>query len=327
MGWQACCEDRSRCRADALPDRVLKRRRSARSKIKTPLLPNPLEGEAYLAAQNANPFGCLVALYLVAEDPVSGVLVKLAGEVMPDPVTGQLVSTFKNTPQLPFEDLEAALLRRCASAAVHAGVCVGHIRRPRRSRRGRAKPRLTRSSTSRSISGPNGSPCTNPLPFAPSLTAGTTSIQAGGFSPFTMTMSRPDGSQNLQAVQLKMPPGLLGTLATVKLCNEAQANAGTCGAGKPDRAHDRQRRCRWRSLQRHRRRSLHHRRLRGRSVRPVDREPRQGRAVRPRQGDRQSEDRSRPDHGGADDHDRHERARTRSPRSWTGSPCRSSTST
>jgi hypothetical protein len=57
-----------------------------------------------------------------------------------------------------------------------------------------------------------------------------TSIQAGGFSPFTMTMSRPDGSQNLQAIRLRMPPGLLGTLATVKLCPEAQANAGTCGS-------------------------------------------------------------------------------------------------
>ena len=79
------------------------------------------------------------------------------------------------------------------------------------------------------ISGPNGSPCQSPLPFAPALTAGTTSIQAGGFSPFTMTMSRPDGSQNLQAIQLKMPPGLLGTLASVKLCDEAKANAGTCG--------------------------------------------------------------------------------------------------
>src|SRR5262249_58356263 len=79
------------------------------------------------------------------------------------------------------------------------------------------------------VSGPNGGPCRDPLPFSPSLTAGTTSIQAGGFSPFTMTVSRGDGSQNLNSIQLKMPPGLLGTLSSVKLCGEPQADLGTCG--------------------------------------------------------------------------------------------------
>jgi hypothetical protein len=197
-------------------------------KIKTPLLPNALEGEAYLAAQDANPFGSLVALYVFAEDPVSGSRVKLAGEVVPDPVTGQLVSTFKGTPQLPFEDFELHFFGGDRAPLSTPGLCGSYTTTASVEPWSGGAP-VGSDSTFDVVSGPNGSPCAGTLPFNPSLTAGTTSIQAGGFSPFTMTMSRPDGSQNLQAIQLKMPPGLLGTLATVKLCGEAQANAGTCG--------------------------------------------------------------------------------------------------
>ncbi|HTA14496.1 MAG TPA: hypothetical protein VK781_06520 [Solirubrobacteraceae bacterium] len=196
--------------------------------IESPLLPNPLTGAAYLAAQNANPFGSLVALYLVAQEPVSGVLVKLAGEVKLDPSTGQLVSTFKNTPQLPFEDLKLHFFGGSRAPLSTPAACGLHTTTASiASWSGNASTQI--SSDFQILTGPSGSPCADPLPFAPSLTAGTTSIQAGGFTPFTMTMSRPDGSQNLQAIKLKMPPGLLGTLASVKLCPEAQANAGTCG--------------------------------------------------------------------------------------------------
>jgi hypothetical protein len=44
-----------------------------------------------------------------------------------------------------------------------------------------------------------------------------------------MTMSRQDGTQDLQAIQLKMPPGLSGLLSSVKLCPEPQADEGLCG--------------------------------------------------------------------------------------------------
>ncbi len=73
-------------------------------------------------------------------------------------------------------------------------------------------------------------PCADPLPFAPSLTAGSPNIQAGAFTPFTMTMSREDGNQNLKSIQLHMPPGLSGDLTGVPLCGDAQADAGTCSA-------------------------------------------------------------------------------------------------
>jgi hypothetical protein len=196
--------------------------------IRSPLLPNALTGEAYLAAQNANPFGSLLALYFVAQDPVSGTLIKIAGEVKPDPVTGQLVSTFKNTPQLPFEDLKLHFFGG-SRAPLSAPALCGSYTTGASIAPWSGNPPSTPTSTFDITTGPNNSPCTNPLPFAPSLTAGSTNIQTGAFSPFTMTMSREDGNQNLKAVRLNMPPGLLGTLATVKLCGEGEANAGTCG--------------------------------------------------------------------------------------------------
>jgi len=198
--------------------------------VKTPLLPNPLTGAAYLATQNANPFGSLVALYLVVYDPVSGVRVKLAGEVKPDLQNGQLVSTFKETPQLPFEDLNLHFFggsraplgtpALCGSYKTVASIAPWSGNQP-----------AEISSEFQVTSGPNGSPCHDPLLFDPSLTTGSLNIQAGAFTPFTMTMSREDGNQNLRAIQLKLAPGLLGTLSKVELCGEPQSDAGTCGPG------------------------------------------------------------------------------------------------
>jgi hypothetical protein len=197
-------------------------------RIKTPLLPNELTGEVYLAAQDQNPFGSLVALYLVARDPVSGTLIKVAGEVAPNPVTGQLVSTFNDTPELPFEELALEFFGGSRAPLVSPALCGVHTTTASISPWSGEAP-ATPSSTYETTTGPNGSPCSNPLPFNPTLTAGTTSIQAGGFSPFTVTMSREDGEQHLQGIALKMPLGMSGTLSTVKLCGEEQADAGTCG--------------------------------------------------------------------------------------------------
>jgi hypothetical protein len=196
--------------------------------IRTPLLPNPLVGAAYLAQQNSNPFGSLVALYIVVKDPVSGVLVKLAGEVIPDPATGQLVSTFKETPQLPFEDLRLHFFGGSRAPLGTPALCGSYTTTASIAPWSGNAP-VDSSSEFQITSGPNHTPCASPLPFAPELTTGSLNIQAGAFTPFTMTMSREDGNQNLDAIQLKMPPGLLGELSKVTLCGEAQGNAGACG--------------------------------------------------------------------------------------------------
>jgi hypothetical protein len=197
-------------------------------KIKTPLLPNELNGQAYLAAQDANPFGSLVAIYVVAQEPVSGTLVKLAGEVTPDPVTGQLISTFKNTPQLPFETFELHFFGGDRAPLGTPTLC-GAYTTDASIEPWTETGAVGSSSRFDIITGPNGTPCHAPLPFNPSLTVGSLNIQAGAFTPFTTTMSREDGEQNLQGIVLHMPPGVSGLLSGVALCGEAQANAGTCG--------------------------------------------------------------------------------------------------
>jgi hypothetical protein len=199
--------------------------------ITTPLLAHPLKGSVYLAAQNENPFGSLVAMYIVAEDPISGVLVKLPGSVSLNPSTGQITSTFANTPQVPFENLEVHFFggeraplttpSHCGSYTTSASFAPWSGNAP-----------IGSSSGFEVTSGPNGSPCPGAaLPFVPSLTGGTTNNDAGAFSPLTTTIGREDGQQNISQVQLKMPAGLSGILAGVPLCGEAEANAGTCGSG------------------------------------------------------------------------------------------------
>jgi hypothetical protein len=204
--------------------------------IKSPLLPKGqnVEGSLYLAtpAPNGeagnNPFNSLVSMYIVAEDPISGALIKLPGSVSLDPSTGQITSTFENNPQLAFEDAEIHLFggeraplatpSRCGTYETEALYTPWS---------GTAPVRAT--SAFRVTSGPNGTPCPGAsLPFSPSFAGGVTNVNAGAFSNLTTTFGREDGNQDINRVQLHFPPGLSGILTGIPLCGEAEANAGTC---------------------------------------------------------------------------------------------------
>jgi hypothetical protein len=80
-------------------------------------------------------------------------------------------------------------------------------------------------------SGPGGGACpSSTLPFGPSLTAGSTTDQAGGFTSFSLLLQSGDGQQRIEKLQFKAPQGLSGMLSAVPLCGEPQAQAGTCSA-------------------------------------------------------------------------------------------------
>jgi hypothetical protein len=193
--------------------------------IDTPLLNDPLEGALYLASQGDNPFNSLLALYIAVSDPQTGIVIKLAGQISPNPVTGQLTATFDNNPQLPFNDLKLDLNGGPRAPLVNPQTCGTYTTTTELTPYSET-PAATPSSSFQINQG-----CSSPQPFTPAFTAGTVNPQAGAFSPFTATFSRSESEQTFGALSVKAPPGLTGVLTGVPLCPEPQAAQGTCGQG------------------------------------------------------------------------------------------------
>jgi hypothetical protein len=200
-------------------------------RVKTPALEERLTGDVFLGAPECDPCtpqdaadGRMIRLFVqFVGEGEDGVLVKLEGTGQVNQQTGQITTTFNETPQLPFSEFQLTLQGGERAALANPRTC-GEVT---------TTADLTPWSTPYT---PDATPesrfsidenCFGPQ-FAPSFSAGTTSNQAGGFSPFTLSFGRADADEFLNGVQITMPPGLLGMLSKVKLCEEPQANAGTC---------------------------------------------------------------------------------------------------
>jgi hypothetical protein len=196
--------------------------------ITTPLLPDPLTGNVYFAAQSDNPFGSLLALYIVARGP--GVIVKLPGQVTPDPITGQLTATFDDNPQVPFSNLHLQFKGGPRAPLVTPPTCGVYTTSATFTSWVGSLPAAP-ASDSFTISGDgNGAPCAA-RGFDPSFVAGTTNPVAGKDSPLVTRFSRGDQDQELGSIAVSLPPGLLGRIASAVLCPDGPANAGACGDG------------------------------------------------------------------------------------------------
>ena len=168
-------------------------------------------------------------LYLVAFGKKSGVRVKLAGKVTPNPVTGQLVSTFENTPQVPFKELKLSFFGGGRASVSTPPLCGTYTTTSSFVPWSGLSP-ATPSASFNVESGPGGTACsTNPQPFAPGFSAGAGNLQAGAFTPFSLTLGIPDGSQALTGLQTHLPPGMAAMLSSVTPCPIAQADAAQCG--------------------------------------------------------------------------------------------------
>ncbi len=194
--------------------------------IETPLLSKPLKGDVYV--MNSNP----PHLKLLVTASGEGVFVKLVGNVNLDEKTGQLVTTFEKTPQLPFTDFKLSFSGGAQAALTTPTQCGTYsITSDFTSWSSPFVSDASPSSSFQIAAGLGGAPCpSNPLPFSPSMIAGSTTDQAGGFTSFSLLLTRPDDQQRIGTLQFKTPEGLLGMISKVPLCPEPQANTGTCSS-------------------------------------------------------------------------------------------------
>jgi hypothetical protein len=205
--------------------------------IKTPLLEDPLVGEVFLASQEENPFDSLLAIYLVVNDPLTGIVIKLPGEVKPDLRTGRLTTTFDNNPQLPFEDLilhfrgggplsEFATSEVCGSFPTEGEWTPWSA--PESGPPAETSDSVTVSS--------NCAVSSAARPFSPSFQSGTTGSTAGAFSPLVIKIGRKDGEQELTSLEFTLPKGLIGKLAGIPYCADQQIVEAEHATGKQEAA-------------------------------------------------------------------------------------------
>ncbi len=215
--------------------------------IETPLLTEKINGAVYIATPYDNrpefgdaehPGGSLLALYIVAKDPTRGIIIKVAGKIEPNPVTGQLTTTFENTPQQPFSRFTLKFRPGATAPLVSPPTCGTHTTLGELTPwSAPLEPRLV-SSSFETTEGVHEGPCPSGgvPPFKPQVISGTNDNDAGSYSPFYLRILREDGEQEITRFSTVLPPGLTGNLTGIPFCPEADIEAAKNASGAQEEA-------------------------------------------------------------------------------------------
>ena len=209
-----------------------------------------LEGSIYLAEPDnkatsapgaENPFDTLIAFYMIARAP-NGIFVKVAGKLVPDEQTGRLTAVFEGLPQLPYTNLHIKFREGQRSALATPAACGTY----------ETVVELTPWQTSTAIqpavehqnfqfpisSGVGGGPClSGPAPFSPGAGDGSVNSNAGSYSPFYLHLTRNDEEAEITSYSATLPTGLLGKIAGIPYCPEADIAAAAANTGVEELEH------------------------------------------------------------------------------------------
>ncbi len=202
--------------------------------IETPILNEKIEGAVYVATPYDNPFNALLSLYIVAKVPDRGIIVKVPGKIEPNPITGQLTTTFDNTPQQPFSKFVLKFRPGSTAPLVSPATCGAYAAAAALTPWSAPSEPLSLSSEPFQVTEgvrEGACPSGGVPPFKPQVISGTQNNDAGSYSPFYLRIIREDGEQELTKFTTILPPGLSGNLSGIPFCSEAQIEAARNATG------------------------------------------------------------------------------------------------
>jgi hypothetical protein len=209
--------------------------------IASPPLPEGnLNGDVFVGEQlSRDPeSGNEYRIFVDAGSERYGVKVRLVGNVSANPVTGQLTTTFSETPQVPFASFDLRF-NGGARAALSSPPTCGPNAATAQMTPWAGNPPASPSQSFTLTSAPGGGACAKTMaerPFAPGFSLKPDSAKAGAFSPVRLRLTRPDGQQELKGADLLLPPGMVGKLAGIPYCSDPALAAAAANAGRAEGA-------------------------------------------------------------------------------------------
>jgi hypothetical protein len=209
--------------------------------IETPPLPaGSLTGNVYLGQQQGRDpaSGNLYRVFVNAVSRRYGVDVRLVGNVKANPQTGQVTTTFKENPQVPFTSVRIQF--DGAKGVLTSPPTCGPHRTTHAFTAWSGTPDQGPQEAGFALTGaPGGGACAKSVgerPFAPGFMAKPNAARAAAFTPFQARFTRGDGQQELKGVDITLPPGATAKLAGVPYCSPAEIAEAAGKAGADERA-------------------------------------------------------------------------------------------
>jgi hypothetical protein len=186
-----------------------------------------------------NPFDALIGIYLVAKAPEHGILVKVAGELVPDQRTGRILARFVRLPQFPYTNLKIHFREGQRAPLATPAACGTYTTDVELTPWLSSAQLLHQNFEFKVSEGVGGGPCpgSGPAPFSPGAENGSLNSNAGSYSPFYLHMTRSDTQQEITSYSALLPPGLTGKIADIPFCPEADLEAAKRESGVGELEH------------------------------------------------------------------------------------------